>query len=75
MSNIVSINKNVFSVSTPGGSAVNPDSIGLILNIEDSFFGTFADVKWMDGVKEGHEERVMLSSIKHEVKGCGVYYA
>lgn len=75
MKNLVTFKKSVYAVSSPGGSKTNPDSEGIITHVEDSFFGAFAVVKWTAGIKAGHEENVMLSSIKTEPRGCGVYYA
>lgn len=73
--NLTTIKKNVLSIDGPGQSLTMPASEGIITNVENSFFGAFADVTWTQGEKAGQEERLMLSSIKTELKGCGVYYA
>ena len=73
--NLTTFKNEVIAIDGPGQSLTMPASKGTITNVENSFFGAFADVTWTEGTKEGQEERVMLSSIKTAFKGVGVYYA
>lgn len=73
------IGKTVYAVSNAGArpTADSASSIGEIVKVEDTQFGTFATVIWSEGEKAGRFEPYRLQSIKlaEEPDGIGVYFA